>query len=154
MAWTLLTVVSTLTVIAGIITPQWLVGKPRWVGLRSETYNGTVYDHRDKTYNPTIGIFNRCTKIHKFGDFQTDSCAAYVTGFDMTSDEFPDTWKSGLILLTIGAALMTFTNFTAVFSLCIQAIFKKSIFTVSGLIQSIAGKGCTGMSACHICPPL
>jgi hypothetical protein len=139
MAWTLLTIVSTLCIVTGIITPQWLVGKPRWLGIRSERANGTVYGDGEQTYTPTIGIFNRCTKMHRFGDFYTDACASYVTGFDMSNDQFPDTWKSGIILLTIGAALMTFTNFTALFSLCIQAIFRKSIFTVSGLIQSIAG---------------
>jgi len=57
----------------------------------------------------------------------------------MPDAEFPDAWKSALILLTGAAVLMTFTDFSALASVCIQSIFGKSIFTVSGLLQSIAG---------------
>jgi hypothetical protein len=137
MAWSLLTIITTVIIISAVITPQWLVGRPRWTGMR--TVNGTLVTPLDTSYNPTIGIFNRCTKIHQFGGIKSDSCATYVTGFSMSPEEFPDTWKSALILFTVAIILMVFTNFTAVFSLCIQAIFKKSIFTVSGLIQSLAG---------------
>ena len=70
----------------------------------------------------------------------SESCMTYVTGLDMPDEEFPDVWKSALIFLAAASALMTFTNFTAVISVCVQAIFRKSIFTVSGLIQSVAGR--------------
>ena len=138
--WTLLTLAATLVVVASIITPQWLVGRPRWIGLRSEKFNGSVYDNADRTYNPTIGIFNRCTKVHHFGGMQSDSCATYITGFDMPSSDFPDFWKSALIFFIIAVVLLGTTVITSVFSLCIRAVFRKSIFTVSGLVQSISGR--------------
>lgn len=142
MLWTLLTIASTLLVVGSIITPHWLVGEVRWVGLRPSNLNGTIsdYEDTDKTFRPTLGIFNRCTKLNSFGDVKTDNCATYVTGFDMPSSEFPDLWKSALIFFMVAGILLGFTNITAVFSLCVQALFKKSIFTVSGLIQSIAGE--------------
>jgi Lipoma HMGIC fusion partner-like protein len=67
-------------------------------------------------------------------------CETYVTGFDMPDDLFPDAWKSALILLSAAATLLSFTCVTALVSVCVQSLFGKSIFTVSGLLQSIAGQ--------------
>ena len=138
--WTLLTLGSTLIVVASIITPQWLIGRPKWIGLRSERLNGSVYDYSDRTYNPTIGIFNRCTKIHRFGDLHMDHCGTYVTGLHMNSDQFPDCWKSALILFAVAITLLSVTMVTSLISFCVRSVFKKSIFTVSGLVQAIAGE--------------
>lgn len=138
MLWTLLTIITSLVVVTSVVSPQWLIGKPRVFGLRSERRNITMEQNRP-TYTPTIGIFNRCTRLHRFGDFQADSCATYVTGFNMPSDEFPDMWKSALIFFGVAIVLLALTNLMAVFSLCVQSVFRKSIFTVAGLIQSIAG---------------
>ena len=60
--------------------------------------------------------------------------------FSMDNSEFPDYWKSALIFFTLGVVLMTFTAITSVTSLCVQTAFKKSVFTVTGLVQSIAGR--------------
>lgn len=141
MLWTLLTIASTLTIIASVITPQWLIGRPRqgrqmylgsnWTGIPEEDLH---------TYTPTVGIFNRCKNVHRFGDFRSDDCVTYVTGFSMPDELFPDPWKSCLIFLGLASVLLLVTNISALFSLCVQAVFKKSIFTISGLVQSIAGE--------------
>ena len=138
--WTILTLLSTLLVVGSITTPQWLVGETKWTKPDLKTLNGNLSDQDPIPYRETIGIFNWCTKTHKFGDFSMDKCETYVTGFDMPSDEFPNLWKSGLIFMTLAIAFLGFTNVTALLSVCCQSIFKKSIFTVSGLIQSISGK--------------
>jgi len=143
MLWTFLTLVATAVVVYSIITPQWLIGKPHVVDFPAENrHNDTAAysnGHDESALTPTIGLFNKCTRLHKFGDFRSDSCAIYVTGFTQDSDDFSDFWKASLAFFAAAVLLLAITNFTAVFSLCIQAIFKKSIFTVSGLIQSIAG---------------
>lgn len=150
--WTLLTLGATLIVVASIITPQWLIGKPRWVGLRSETFNGSATDFHERTYKPTLGIFNRCTKVHRYGNIHKDHCATYITGFDMPSSDFSDYWKSALILFTVAVILLGVTVVSAIVSLCVRAVFRKSIFTVSGLIQSIAGENftCDNLTSCVI----
>jgi len=71
---------------------------------------------------------------------ESPECDTYVTGFDMPDGSFPDAWKSAVILLAAASALLAFTSVTAVVSVCVQSLFGKSIFTVSGLIQSIAGQ--------------
>lgn len=139
MLWTLLTFCTTFMIIVSVITPQWLVGKPRWIGLRPARLNGSIYQYEEHTYKPTLGIFNRCTKVHRFGFSPQDHCATYVTGLDMPNGDFPNFWKSAMLVFTIGMGLLGVSVLMAVLSLCKQDVCRKSIFTVTGLIQSIAG---------------
>lgn len=94
---------------------------------------------RETSFTPTVGIFNRCTRLHHFHDSSQYSCAPFVSSFAMPDDEFPDFWKASLIFLSIGLAFMTFTVGTSLIGCCIRAIVKKSIFNISGSIQAIAG---------------
>ncbi|XP_076339689.1 LHFPL tetraspan subfamily member 2a protein-like [Tachypleus tridentatus] len=134
--WTLLTIATSLAMVAAVITPSWLIGPPRKPGLRSRTYTET---NSDEIYSRAICIYNRCTKLHKVDQLFTDSCAPFVTSFGMPSQEFPNFWKAALIFFAFGIALMAFTVFTSVLGCCIRSIVKKSIFTISGTIQAIAG---------------
>ncbi|KAK2144988.1 hypothetical protein LSH36_713g01123 [Paralvinella palmiformis] len=146
--WTLLTLASTAVIIMAVISPHWLTGPAEWTGQANSLMdnNETI---EQVSYRATIGLFNRCTRLERLlesdeddGGHGEESCTIYVTGFDMSSEEFPDAWKSALILFALAVTLLAFTSFTAVFSLCVQAIFKKSIFTVivcrdwSGAISS------------------
>jgi len=149
--WTTLTLLASALICVGLITPYWLVASPR---RRSHFLSAVdVANNRSNHGTVSIGIFNECTGRRKpeiadilsaltgggtSGDV-TGECGTYVSGFDMPDDAFPDAWKSALILLTAAAVLMTFTDFSALASFCIQSIFGKSIFTVTGLLQSIAG---------------
>ena len=152
MLWTTLTLVATGLISIGLITPYWLITPP---GRRSRFPSAAVTTNRSNHVGTvSIGVFNECTGQRKpevadiFGVF-TDSgggtsgeCGTFVSGFDMPDDTFPDAWKSALILLTGATMLMTFTDFSALISICVQSIFGKSIFTVTGLLQSIAGIIC------------
>ena len=140
--WTLLSISTTLIMIAAVMSPQWLIGYPRKPGLLSVTDldNQTVSDGED-TFQPTIGIINRCTRLHKFREIlKRENCATYVTSANMPDSQFPDAWKASLAFFSVGCILLVFTMGTSVLSLCIQSMCGKSIFSVSGLIQSIAGK--------------
>ena len=146
MLWTLFTILSTLLVIASIITPHWLVGYPRQYSYIPPLFN--ITQHPDITFRPTLGIFNMCTRVYRFGGVHAEHCATFVTGFSMPTQDFPHLWKLSLISFSVAVAMLGFTNITAVFSICVQAIFRKSIFTISGLIQSIAGK-CASLISHH-----
>ncbi|PRD18603.1 UNVERIFIED_CONTAM: lhfpl2 [Trichonephila clavipes] len=88
---------------------------------------------------PQTGIYNRCIKIHEINRMYTDNCAPFVTSFGMPSDQFPNFWKASLIFFGCGLSLMLFTLFTSILGCCFRSIMKKSIFTISGTIQAIAG---------------
>lgn len=106
-------------------------------GALSTNYSQRTDDK--KIFTPTVGIFNRCTRINHFHDTFEYNCAPFVSSFSMPSDEFPGFWKASLIFFSIGLTLMTFTVGTSIIGCCIRAIVKKSIFTISGTIQSVAG---------------
>ncbi|CAN7980810.1 unnamed protein product [Ixodes pacificus] len=57
----------------------------------------------------------------------------------MPSDEFPSPWKAGLAFFAGGLALMAATVLSSVLGCCVRSVLKKSIFTVSGTVQAIAG---------------
>ena len=48
MLWTLLTFCSSFMIVISVITPQWLIGRPRWIGLRPEKLNGSIYQYEVK----------------------------------------------------------------------------------------------------------
>ena len=136
--WTLLTIIATLFLVVSVCSPYWMIGQVRKTGL--VTLNNTSLQDQD-TFRPTVGIFNRCYRLHKFQNIlHRDSCDTYVIKFDMPNDSFPNTWKAALIFYILGVFAMIFTMVTSVISLCMRSLCGKSIFTLSGLIQSIAGK--------------
>ena len=57
----------------------------------------------------------------------------------MSSAMFPDWWKAAVVLFAIGMILMALTVFIAVLSCCTRTCCGKSIFTVAGTVQSLAG---------------
>lgn len=134
--WTLLTIATTLAMVAAVITPNWLIGAPRKPGLRTKQHSDF---NENEFFSPTLGIYNRCTKLHKINQLFPDNCAPFVTSFGMHSEEFPNFWKAALVFFACGLALMIFTVFTSLLGCCIRSIVRKSIFTISGTIQAIAG---------------
>ena len=128
--WTLLTITTTQLLIAAVMSPQWLVGFERKPG----------YGNSSETYAPTIGIINRCTRLHRFQEIlNRENCAIYVSDFGMPNAEFPDAWKASFVFFCVGGILLIYTMGASVMSICMQSMCGKSIFTLSGLIQSIAG---------------
>ncbi|ESO86572.1 hypothetical protein LOTGIDRAFT_179375 [Lottia gigantea] len=138
--WTLSSISTLLVLVISVMSPQWLVSPPKKFGLSG--LSNTTYSE-DEVYNPTLGIFNRCTRLHRFQEiYKRDHCANFVTGYDMNDDEFPHAWKAALIFFSCAILLLLFTTVTSVISMCCRSLCGKSIFTVSGLIQSIAGLLC------------
>lgn len=142
--WTLLTIATTQIIIASVVSPQWLIGYERLPGfLTLQDLENKTISEKYEAFRPTIGIINRCTRLLKFQNIlNRENCATYVTGFGMPDSQFPDAWKASIIFFAIGGILLVFTMGSSVLSICFQSMCGKSIFTMSGLIQSIAGLFC------------
>jgi hypothetical protein len=94
-----------------------------------------VSDNSTMMYSPSVGLYNRCTRSHG-----RQHCGPFsLHGLATDSEVFPGWWKAALVLLCIGLSIMAATVLTSVLSCCVQSIFRKSIFTVSGAAQTIAG---------------
>lgn len=157
MLWTLLSITCFMMVLASVTSPHWLIGYSRRPGLvstknisyvaispeqeaREEEQEEEEEGYQD-VYNPTIGIFNRCSKLHHFQFIpKRENCATYVEDFLTDNSQFPDTWKAALVLFGCAGVLLLMTSLAAVLSLCVRSVFGKSIFTLSGLVQCVAGE--------------
>ncbi|XP_060551096.1 LHFPL tetraspan subfamily member 2a protein-like [Ruditapes philippinarum] len=143
--WTLLTIATTQIMIASVMSPQWMIGFERKTGLLTlkDIDNNTVSDGSKDMFKPTIGIINRCTRLHKFQNIlKRENCATFVRDFAMPNSQFPDAWKASFVFFCVGSVLLVYTMGASVMSICVQSMCGKSIFNVSGLIQSIAGLFC------------
>ncbi|KAK7096316.1 LHFPL tetraspan subfamily member 2 protein-like [Littorina saxatilis] len=144
MLWTLLSITSFMMLLAAVTSPHWLIGYSRHSGLSAtRVRNSTVADDSEDAYNPTLGLFNRCLKLMQFRIVpKRENCAAFVTDFLMPDEEFPNAWKASLVFFSLAGVLLLFTSIAAVLSLCVRTACGKSVFTLSGLMQSVAGLMC------------
>ncbi|XP_076439222.1 LHFPL tetraspan subfamily member 2 protein-like [Babylonia areolata] len=151
--WTLLSVASFLMLLAAVTSPQWLVGFSRQRGLSSQPVSANTSEASDdgggtatpgqSSYQPTLGIYNRCLKLVQYRVVpRREHCATYVTDFGMPDAEFPDAWKACLVFFGLGGGLLLMTAISALLSLCARTVCGKSVFTLAGLLQSIAGLMC------------
>lgn len=123
--WMVLSVVATLAVIAGLMTPKWLCGSPR-----------PFTNSSDILYRPSIGIYNRCRKIRRsIGGVPELNCYKFARDFmDIPSAA----WRACLFFLCFGTFLLAIAVFMSMVGFCVQSLGKKSIFSVGGVIQSLA----------------
>lgn len=132
--WLLLTVVACFVIVAAFMSPQWMVGPSEPVTLKDRDTT------TDSAYFLTIGIYNRCTKMHTYDAYYSELCAPFVEGLNMLDQTWSNFWKTSVIFFGIGLLLMTITVLTGLLGLCVQAMCKKSLFVICGLLQAIAGK--------------
>ena len=125
--WMLLSLAAVMALVAGIITPKWLIGYPRTDLNRNIT---------SKESRPTIGLYNHCSRLalHSTSPW---SCRRYVGGLNDLPSNF---WKASLVFLVFGGAVAGICVLMAMIGLCVQNIGKKSLFSVVGVIQAVAGR--------------
>ncbi|XP_033725413.1 LHFPL tetraspan subfamily member 2 protein-like [Pecten maximus] len=137
MGWTLLSIAVALIIVTSVVSPYWLIGIPTSYGLESQ--NESAQRTREE-FIPTVGIFNRCRKLQRgLSLMKRENCATFVTGYTDPDDDFPHAWKAALVFFALAGLLLSFSMILAVLSLFVRSFFGKSIFTIAGLVQSIAG---------------
>lgn len=60
-------------------------------------------------------------------------------GLATDSEVFPTAWKAAMVFISLGLTIMSLTVFASLISCCFQSLFRKSIFTLSGSAQALAG---------------
>lgn len=140
LGWTLLSIAITLMIVASVVSPYWLVGLPTHQ-VQSANTNNTQFTI--EKFRPTLGIFNRCQRLLR-SDYTLGrvTCANFVTDFIAENDDFPHAWKATVICFALAALLLTTSMIMSAMSLFVRSVCGKSIFTLAGLIQSIAGLLC------------
>lgn len=136
--WMVLSLVATMAVITGIMTPKWLYGIPKVFNDKDIPGNSsTNFIPPEAMYRPSVGIYNRCKKITKvIGGDPVLNCYSYGRNFMEIKS---DAWKACLVFLCIGTFLLAVVAIMALVGFCVQSVGKKSIFSLGGVIQAIAG---------------
>ena len=132
--WMLLSLTAVMALIAAIISPNW-----------NNAYDGWNSEHgiiKGSKKNPTIGLYTRCSYQQLALNKTRWSCRRYVDSLDELPSNF---WKASLVFTVFGSAIAGICVLMAMISFCVQNIGKKSLISIVGVIQAIAGKcGITG----------
>ena len=130
--WMVLSLAAALAVITGIMTPKWLYGS-----AKPFVVNSTEEITSDLLYQPSIGIYNRCRKIQRsIGGDPELNCYKYARSFM----EIPSAaWRACLFFLCLGAFLLGVVALMSLIGFCVQSVGRKSIFSLGGVIQAMAG---------------
>jgi len=126
--WLLTSLFTTLVMLAALFNPAWLTATPQEVTLGNETI----------LFTPSVGVYTKCYKPKK-GEVVPDCSTIAVRGLATDANVFPVAWKISFVFIALGLAIMTLTIISGAIGCYFQSIFKKSIFTVSGATQTIAG---------------
>jgi hypothetical protein len=125
--WMLASLVATLLMLGALMSPVWLVANQQSVR----------YDNETILYTPSVGVYTKCSKPIKFEKAYCTAIA--VRGLATESYVYPSVWKAATVFLITGIMIMSATVFMSLISCCVQSLFKKSIFTMSGVAQAFAG---------------
>lgn len=128
--WMMLSVCAILATIAGIMTPKWLIGK---IEMRS---NRTVF-YGNGVYRQSYGIYNRCLRFSSSGGVVSheERCIKFMHTFG----DLPSAWGACLVFLCFGSFILGVVVIMSLLGFCLQSIGRKSIFSIGGLMQAIAG---------------
>lgn len=129
MLWTLLSITVAFAELIAFMSPDWLLGFPRW---DSSVSRGGVDSGE---YRPSLGLYSRCLRLATRGGGV--SCGPYAGAFAEVASGF---WQAAMLFLAAGTLVLGVVAGISIFSLCFQSILKKSIFNICGLLQAVAGE--------------
>ncbi|CAG2164711.1 unnamed protein product [Oppiella nova] len=137
--WTLLSIAATLCMLAAIWTPIWLVGPPKKLSRQTAA---KLSQQSTQTNNNILDLNLNYIHNNNINEFTPSlECAPFVTGLDQENNSFPNAWKAALIFYGIGICVMSLTIIASLLGCCKRSVCRKSIFTISGTIQAVAGWG-------------
>ncbi|KAL1501028.1 hypothetical protein ABEB36_006433 [Hypothenemus hampei] len=126
--WMILSLVCTLMMLSSLLSPRWINSDPQTVTFGNETL----------IFTPSLGVYAKCSRPISRNYSRCTLMSA--EGFLLADSEvYPTVWKAATVFLAMGLFIMGFTVCTSLLSCCVQSLFKKSIFTLSGAAQCIAG---------------
>lgn len=145
LTWMLVSLLSALMMFSALLNPSWLTTRPQSVTIGNETV----------TFTPSVGLYAKCGKPISINH---SACTIIpLRGLATSSEIFPTIWKIAMVFLcmgkfnkffyavelkfnVLGLTIMSVTVLNSLISCCYQSIFRKSIFTLSGMAQAVAGK--------------
>ncbi|XP_050078469.1 LHFPL tetraspan subfamily member 2a protein [Anopheles maculipalpis] len=129
LAWFVVTMVASMTLLSAIVQPKWLIG-PEEIRILNEEGNFTVVRH------PSVGIYNRCKRM---GHEQYNCGNFDLYGLMTDSSVFPVPWKCTMFLMCVGTMLLGLTGFAMLVICCrVHSFFGFSMHKYLCIFQAIA----------------
>uniref|UniRef100_H2YRF4 Lipoma HMGIC fusion partner-like 2 protein n=1 Tax=Ciona savignyi TaxID=51511 RepID=H2YRF4_CIOSA len=135
MLWSLLSITACLTELAAFMSAHWLITTElHTAGDNSSNTNGVS---TDESVIRTIGLFLRCEQTGK-DDFirMSDNCRVYAHSIGDIASPF---WIATTIFMATAILFLLVVALFSVWALCFRNLGRKSIFSISGILQAIAG---------------
>ncbi|XP_038058452.1 LHFPL tetraspan subfamily member 2a protein-like [Patiria miniata] len=158
--WTVVSIGIVVMHVFAIINPDWLLrdDRPLTAAYASTTPNEDVSSQNATTesslrpdsdilitQSSKVGLLTLCTERYSMNTLRyvtnngeqsrAEECAWIASFFELPIW----LWMVTVVLYCLGVAILGFIAVVSVFTMCFKSICKKSLFTVSGLIQAIAG---------------
>ncbi|XP_055700774.1 LHFPL tetraspan subfamily member 2a protein isoform X1 [Phlebotomus papatasi] len=125
--WFLMSLVAGMLTISATVSPKWLIG-PEVFMIKN---NFTTQERR-----PSLGIYTRCTMMldghYHCGPFDFD-------GFFTDPSVYPPEFKACMFFISLGLSILSITVFLTLITCCRQSLLGKSIHTMTGSAQAVAG---------------
>lgn len=129
----LTSLIATLLMLVALANPAWLEAPPQTI----------VNNNQTQQIRTSVGVYARCSK--KLQNNKQICTTLAVQGLATDSEVFPGPWKASVVFICLGLTIMCVTVFSSLLSSCFQSICRKSIFTMSGSAQAVAGNLSTYM---------
>ena len=135
LVWSLLSIFIFLTELASFLSAHWLISQP---AVKNGGNNGSaLFPQQEKTMIRTTGLFFRCEETGPVGFLSVSkNCRVYAHSVGEIASPF---WVATCIFMAIGIVFLFMVSMFSIVALCRRSIGKKSIFSVSGILQAIAG---------------
>ena len=135
LVWSLLSIIVFLTELAAMMSAHWLIGQP--ASKRSPNNSDIIYPQGESSIR-TTGLFFRCIEQGPIVFMSVSkNCRVYAHSIAGIASPF---WVATCIFMAIGILILFVVGLFSIFALCRRSIGKKSIFSISGILQAIAGQ--------------
>ena len=142
MLWTLLSIIVCLMHIYSLMSPQWLLGTedvllPGVTAPSGKNATTTVQYKNMEVFTPSMGVLTRCKQIYTaYTENNFVSCSYYPSFWELPSG----LWQAMIVFYVCGLFILSVIALLSILSLCVRSICKKSLFTLCGFIQAVAGR--------------
>ena len=136
--WTLLSIFVLLTELAAFMSAHWLVSSAKVNSGNNNT--GTINSKHEEALYRTTGLFIRCQQKDPFEFLSvSENCRIYAHSIGSIASPF---WVACCFFMALGILFLLMGALLSIISLCRRSLKKKSIFSISGILQAIAGSDC------------
>jgi len=135
LVWSLLSIFVFLIELASMMSAHWLISQSN--AKAGNDNSSVVFSRQEETVIRTTGLFFRCEETGPVSFLSVSkNCRVYAHSIDEIASPF---WVATCIFLAIAILCLFVVAMFSIVALCRRSIGRKSIFSISGILQAIAG---------------